>query len=360
MNPWLLIVLVPLGAAGAAWLLESAAHRRAEKRAEALRRDMQALVAAQSQAFAAQMGQLAQSVSAQLGQMAQQVQSGMASAVSASSNTQKAVSAQLKASTDMLGTIREQLGGVQQSGRELFEAARQIETVLGGAKMRGTLGEVALERMLADALPAAMYEMQYRFSTGETVDAVIRLRDKLLPIDSKFPLEQYRRMVESGEEARPKFASAVRTHVDSIAKKYVLPDEGTLDLAFMFVPSEGVYYELLRSEDSKGTALDEYCRGKGIVPVSPGTLFAHLQVIFLGFRGMQIEENAKRLLSTINGLSKQMETFSEVYEKLGGHLRNAQQSYAEADRRLDRARITLEELAQGAPEAKALEPASSN
>ena len=125
----------------------------------------------------------------------------------------------------------------------------------------------------------------------------------------------------------------------------------------MFVPSEGVYYELLRSADAKGTPLDEYCRTRCVVPVSPSTLFAHLKIIFLGLRGMQIEENAKKLLGSLTGLKRQMDTFGEVYEKLGTHLRNAQQSYSDADRKLDRARVSLEELAQGGPAEKVLESA---
>jgi len=292
-----------------------------------------------------------------LGQVTQQVQSGMASVGTIASGAQKAVSEQLQASTQMLGTIRQQLGEVQQAGHELSAAAKQIEDVLGGAKTRGTLGEVALDRILADTLPRATYETQFRFSTGEVVDAVVRLNDKLMPIDSKFPLEGYRRLLDQGEECRKDFSNAVRLHADSIAKKYILPGEETLDIALMFVPSEGVYYELLRSVDAKGTPLDEYCRTRCVVPVSPSTLFAHLKIVFLGLRGMQIEENAKRLLGSLSGLKKQIDNFGEVYERLGTHLRNAQQSYSDADRKLDRARASLEELAQGGPAEKVLESA---
>src|SRR3984893_5909494 len=325
----------------------------ASAQSDALRKEMQSLLAAQSQATAAQIGQLAQSLGAQLGQVTQQVQSGMASVGTIASGAQKAVSEQLQASTQMLGTIRQQLG------HELSAAAKQIEDVLGGAKTRGTLGEVALDRILADTLPRASYETQFRFSTGEVVDAVVRLNDKLMPIDSKFPLEGYRRLLDQGEECRKDFSQAVRVHAESIAKKYILPGEETLDIALMFVPSEGVYYELLRSVDAKGTPLDEYCRTRCVVPVSPSTLFAHLKIVFLGLRGMQIEENAKRLLGSLSGLKKQMDNFGEVYERLGTHLRNAQQSYSDADRKLDRARNSLEELAQGCPAEKVLESAGS-
>lgn len=329
----------------------------ASAQADALRKEMQSLLAAQSQATASQISQLTQSLTAQLGQVTQQVQSGMASVGTIATSAQKAVSEQLQASTQMLTSVHHQIGEMQRAGHELSAAAKQIEDVLGGAKTRGTLGEVALDRILADTLPRASYETQFRFSTGEIVDAVVRLSDKLLPIDSKFPLDGYRRLLDVGEECRKDFSQAVRLHAESIAKKYILPAEETLDIALMFVPSEGVYYELLRSVDGKGAPLDEYCRGRCVVPVSPSTLFAHLKIVFLGLRGMQIEENAKKLLASLSGLKRQMDNFGEVYEKMGTHLRNAQQSYADADRKLDRARASIEELAQGGPAEKVLESA---
>ena len=358
MTGWMAAAIIAiLGAFGIFVALRARGVASAE--GDALRNEMQSLLAAQSQATAAQISQLAQSLTAQLGQVSQQVQSGMASVGTIATSAQKAVSEQLQASTQMLTSVHRQIGEMQQAGHELSVAAKQIEDVLGGAKTRGTLGELALDRILADTLPRASYDTQFRFSTGEVVDAVVRLNDKLLPIDSKFPLDGYRRLLDQGEECRKDFSQAVRLHAESIAKKYILPGEETLDIALMFVPSEGVYYELLRSVDAKGRALDEYCRGLCVVPVSPSTLFAHLKIIFLGLRGMQIEENAKRLLASFSGLKKQMDNFGEVYEKLGTHLRNAQQSYSEADRRLDRARASVEELAQGAPAEKVLESAGS-
>jgi DNA anti-recombination protein RmuC len=126
----------------------------------------------------------------------------------------------------------------------------------------------------------------------------------------------------------------------------------------MFVPSEGVYYELLMSSDSKGVPLDAYCRQKNVIPVSPNSLYAHLSVILMGMKGLQIEENARHLHSSLSGLKTQWDNFAGVYEKLGTHLRNAQQSYSDADRKLDRARDALDQMAQGTlPEAspKALE-----
>src|SRR5208337_62729 len=180
---------------------------------------------------------------------------------------------------------------------------------------------------------------------GEVVDAVIHLRDKkIMAIDSKFPLDAFLRLDAEGDEARKSFVNAIKLHADSMAKKYIVPDENTLDLALMFVPSEAVYYELLRSTDSRGVAVDAYCRSRKIVPVSPNTLYAHLSVIAMGLRGMQIEENAKRLSANLDGMRKQLDTFSEHFDKLGTHLKNAQQSYTEADKRFDKASNTLDSL----------------
>jgi DNA recombination protein RmuC len=134
-----------------------------------------------------------------------------------------------------------------------------------------------------------------------------------------------------------------------------VPDEGTLDLALMFVPSESVYYEMLMTSDSKGEPLDSYCRGKGIVAVSPNTLYAHLCVIHLGLRGMQIEENAMRISAGLSGIQKNMSAFTDIFEKLGTHLKNAQQSYADADKKLERTQSTMDTLIGASAADAALE-----
>ncbi len=193
-------------------------------------------------------------------------------------------------------------------------------------------------------------------------DAIVRSSERILSIDSKFPLEAYRRLLDASDDAaRRDFSQAVRKHADSIAEKYILPDEHTFDYALMFVPSEGVYYELLMTEDSKYGRLDEYCRSKRVFPVSPNTFYACLSAIAVSLRGQQIEENARHLFAGLAGLKKQFESFADVYERLGTHLRHAQQSYEDADSKLNRARNSLEQMSQGAlPEGapKALESAS--
>jgi DNA recombination protein RmuC len=345
-------------------VMAMAARRRGpgENELSALRQEVQAALTAQAQSLGGQLNQALNSVTLQvtqqLGQVSESLQKGLASSGMLTSQAQQAVAAELKNSQEVLGRVGKQLAEIQQAGRELNQATQTLQTVLSGAKTRGSLGEVALESLLADALPRSAYETQFRFSTGAMVDAVIHTGEKVIPIDSKFPLESYRRLVETGEDARKEFFQAVRKHAESIAEKYILQNEGTLDVALMFVPSEGVYYELLMTSDAKLGRLDDYCRAHGIIPVSPNTLHAYLSAILMGLKGLQVAENAKHLLASLAGLQSQLDSFAKVYDTLGGHLRHAQQSYDDADRKLERTRSSLEQMAQGAlPEAarKALE-----
>ncbi|MGB8476303.1 MAG: DNA recombination protein RmuC [Candidatus Acidiferrum sp.] len=309
-----------------------------------LRRDLQTIATSQAQSTG-QMAAIGQSVSQRLESVTKALQDGVSNSAQIATQGQTAIANELKNTREQIGHIQKQLGEFQELGRGISSATKSLEGILGGAKSRGLLGEVTLERLLEDSLPSSQYAMQYRFSSGEAADAVIFLRDKkLVAIDSKFPLDAFRRIATEGEEARRTFATAVKGHADSIAKKYVVPNEGTLDLALMFVPSESVYYEMLMTADSKGDPLDSYCRGKNIIAVSPNTLYAHLCVIHLGLRGMQIEENAKRISAGLSGINRQMETFTDVFEKLGTHLKNAQQSYGEADKRLEKTQNTLDSL----------------
>jgi DNA recombination protein RmuC len=352
----------------ALWLFIQSSHGRrkdeeARARMEQLQRDLQTL-AGQTQNFSLQLGQLNQNVSKSLEGVTGALQRGVTDSATIAAQAQTAMAGELKNSRETLGQIQQQLGAVQQAGHEMSQTAQTLQNILGGAKSRGSLGEVALERLLEDALPKERYQRQYRFSSGETADTVIFLRDKILPIDSKFPLDAFRRMSEQAslstslpvEEGRRAFVAAVKGHADSIAKKYILPEERTLGIALMFVPSENVYYELLMTADAKAQPLDEYCRSKSVIAVSPNTLYAHLQVILMGLQGMQIEENAKRLHASLSGMQKQLENFGDVFEKLGTHLKNAQQSYGEADKRFEKIHNTLAGMLCGGAPDSAPEP----
>src|SRR6267378_3938370 len=342
------------------WLiLQSSQSRQKSEAIESqmneLRRDLQSVATAQAKSTG-QLETIAKGVAQRLDSVTPALQDAIRNSAQITgqmtSDAQTKMADELKNTRDQIGEIQKQLGAVQLAGQQMSQTAQTLEGILGGAKSRGSLGEVTLERLLEDSLPSTQYEMQYRFSSGEAADAVVKLRDKkLMAIDSKFPLDAYRRIAAEGDEARRAFTAAVKGHVDAIARKYIVPDERTLDIALMFVPSEGVYYELLMTEDNKGQPLDSYSRDKKVIAVSPNTLYAHLCVIAMGLRGVQMEENAKRLLASLSGMEKQMEKFAEKFGVLGTHLKNAQQSYSESDRLFERAQSTLETmLGAGVPE----------
>lgn len=332
-----------------------------ESQMSELRRDLQTIATTQAKGTG-QLETIAKSVAQRLDSVTPALQDAIKNSAQITgqmtSDAQTKMADELKNTRDQIGQIQKQLGAVQLAGQQMSETAHTLEGILGGAKSRGSFGEVTLERLLEDSLPASQFASQYRFSSGEAADAVIHLRDKkLMAIDSKFPLDAFRRIGAEGEEARKAFATAVKLHAESIAKKYIVPQEGTLDVALMFVPSESVYYELLQTSDNKGQPLDAYCRDKKVIAVSPNTLYAHLCVISMGLRGMQIEENAKRLYANLAGMEKQMSMFTEVFERLGTHLKNAQQSYGEGEKRLERAQNTLEGLVAAGVADAALENA---
>src|SRR6266404_2550381 len=355
MTPFLIAGLIVVAALVVWVALQNAQSQRrtqgVESQMNELRHDLQTLLTAQAQS-AGQMTAISHTVAQRLDSVTKTLQDGVMQSAQIAANSQSSMVEQLKNSQQTLGEIQKQLGAVQLAGSQMSQTAQTLQNILGGAKTRGSLGEVTLERLLEDCLPKDRYARQYRFNSGEVADTVIFLRDKLLPIDSKFPLDAYRRIAQEGEEARRAFAAAVKNHADAISKKYILPDEGTLSVALMFVPSESVYYELLMTSDAKSFPLDEYCRSKNVVAVSPNTLYAHLQVILMGLQGMQIEEHAKRMQKNLAGLQVQLHKFSDPFTKIGTHLRNASQTYADAEKRLEKAELTLGSMLEGDSESQ--------
>jgi DNA recombination protein RmuC len=189
--------------------------------------------------------------------------------------------------------------------------------------------------------------MQYTFATGNRVDAVIRA-DKLVPVDSKFPLDNFELMVGAEDDAQRQlhekaFARDVKGHIDAISGKYIRPAEGTYDFAFMYVPVEAVYYELACG---KTGALLAYAHDRRVFPVSPTTFTAYLQVIALGLRGMQIEQHAHEVMGYVAELQRDFGRFAEDFDKIGTHIGHAQSKHHEAGKRLDRFETKLERAAE--------------
>jgi len=251
----------------------------------------------------------------------------------------KIIGQSLGSATDIFGNVQEKLGKLEESNRQIYEIGKDISSLqelLRAPKFRGQMGETLLENLLSQVLPKDYYQMQYRFKTSDTVDAVIRLGDRLVPIDAKFSLENFQKILNVQDEQekntyRKKFLQDVKNRIDEVAAKYILPQENTYDFALMYIPAENVYYEIIIKEDTL-----PYCISKKVIPVSPNTFYAYLQVICLGLKGLKIEENAKMILKNLSMLSNEIGKFKEDFDLLGVHLLNAHRKYDDSQKRLDR------------------------
>jgi DNA recombination protein RmuC len=250
--------------------------------------------------------------------------------------------------------IAEKLGKLDGTAAQMLARAddlKRLEQALRPPKARGGFGELLLEGLLRDRLPISAYAMQHTFDSGERVDAIVRV-GQLIPVDSKFPLDNFERIVgaESDEErllAEKAFARDVRQHVDSIARKYIRPAEGTYDFAFMYVASEAVYYELACGRSGQILA---YAHEHRVFPVSPSTFTAYLQVIALGLRGMQIEQRADEVMAYVAELRNDFGRFADDFDTIGTHLGHAQKKYTDADKRLGKLSDRLDHAVDEADE----------
>jgi DNA recombination protein RmuC len=272
---------------------------------------------------------------------------------------QSTIGARLDAATKVVGDVQGSLGTLQEATRRVAEIGREIqglEQVLKSPKMRGGLGETLLERVLDEMLPREHWMTQHGFRSGEKVDAAIRIGERIVPVDAKFPLENFRRMLGEADEAQRRqyrrvFARDVKARVDEIAKKYILPDEGTYDFALMYVPAENVYYEIaVRPEEVGEEPITTYALSRRVVPVSPNSIFAYLQVIVLGLKGLRIEANARRIQEDLARLGGDVAKLRQPLATLGRHLGNAQKQYEDAQRELDRLETKLDEIARKGPD----------
>lgn len=218
------------------------------------------------------------------------------------------------------------IGGLQKEAGQFSEISRsmkELQEFLQSPKLRGNIGEEVLRDLLSQAFPKDTYSFQYQFKTGDKVDAVLRTDAGMLPIDSKFPMENFQRMLKEEtkverQRAKREFARDVRKHIDDIAKKYILTEEGTVDFAIMYVPSESVYYEIVNL-----SAVIKHARAQRVYPVSPTTLYAHLRIILMSFEGKRIEQRARQVLSSIRAIQKDYEKVGGTMSVLGRHINNA-------------------------------------
>lgn len=229
----------------------------------------------------------------------------------------------------VMNDIIRELTEVKEGNKQVFSMTEQLqnlEKVLTHQKQRGNLGEASLELILSNMLAPGQYEMQYRFKTGEVVDAIIQTKDGFIPIDAKYSLDNYQRLMNAdGEEDtaffQNEFKKDIQKRIDETAK-YIKPEEGTLPFAFMFIPAEGIYYDLLVNQSAKGSVntqnLIEYAYNKRkVIIVSPTTFYAYLQSVLFGFKAFKIEESAKHIEARVGELGRHVAVYEEYMKKLG-------------------------------------------
>jgi len=312
----------------------------------------------------------------QIEQLRTQVSDGLNKNISLLTEQQRAVNEQLRGITDqvnqqlqnssgqigqrldnaakVIGEVRENIGKLSKASEQIYEVGKNIATlqeILRPPKLRGGLGEQFLGELLSQVLPPEFFTLQYQFSSGERVDAVVRLGEKMVPIDSKFPLDNFRRVIEcKTDEERKTYQKAfykdVKKHVDDIANKYIVPKEGTYDFALLYIPAENVYYETITKDESFGEekGILNYALNKKVIPVSPNSFYAYLQVIILGLKGLKIEEHAREIQSLLGGLGKDLKDFQEDFRLVGRHISDARNRFDEARARLEKFSFKLEQI----------------
>jgi len=340
-----------------AWQLRGALGRRDESGGFLLlQQQLEALRAQLGQALAGQ-GQL---VNQQLAQLTAQLNERLREGGDIVQRAQAAVGERLDNTARVVGEVQRGLGELREATAKVYEVGRDVATlhdILRAPKLRGGLGELLLGELLAQVLPPAHFTLQHAFRSGERVDAVVRLGEGLVPIDAKFPLEDFRRLLEAADDeerarARKAFIARVRKHVDDIAGKYILPDEATFDFALMYIPAENVYYETIVRDDDLGgdRSLAAYALERKVIPVSPNCFYAYLQAIVLGLRGLRIEARAHEVMGHLARLAGDLGRCRDDFRVLGKHLTNAAQTHAAVERRLERLDGKLGAIAGGEAE----------
>lgn len=219
--------------------------------------------------------------------------------------------------------VSTEVGKMNEIGRNM----RELQDFLKNPKLRGNIGEQVLKDLISQMFPKNSFFLQYQFRSGEKVDAAIKTDAGILPIDSKFPMENFQKMTKSETDEDKKtyekeFIKDVKKHIDAISKKYILPEEGTMDFALMYIPSEAVYYDLINLPE-----IIEYARKARVYLVSPNTLYIHLQTILLSFEGRKIEEKSKDIIKMLRALQIDYQKTEENLSILGKHLNNASSQF---------------------------------
>ncbi|HMK77387.1 MAG TPA: DNA recombination protein RmuC [Thermodesulfobacteriota bacterium] len=354
----LLILIVALGAVLFS-LMEQRWRRRLEEiKANSSSQPMWALMQQQLEQLRGQMGDgLNKNISLlteQLRAINEQVNQQLQMVNQQLQNSSGQIGQRLDSTREVIRKVSEKLGELSKTSEQIHEVGKNIATlqeILRPPKLRGGLGEQFLGELLSQILPPEFFTLQYTFLSGERVDAVVRIGEKLVPIDSKFPLDNFKRVVECKADEERKtyqkiFYRDVKKHIDDIANKYILPQEGTYDFALLYIPAENVYYETITKDESFGEekGVLNYALTKRVIPVSPNSFYAYLQVIILGLKGLQIEKDALKIQALLSGLKKDIGGFQEDFLLVGKHLINAVNKFEEARRRLDKFSFKLDQI----------------
>ncbi|OQA04722.1 MAG: DNA recombination protein RmuC [bacterium ADurb.Bin400] len=234
--------------------------------------------------------------------------------------TNQAINERLDNAAYLLSQVGRELGQMQQIGSQL----RDFQNFLRSPKLRGNLSEQGLKELLSQALPRKHFDLQYAFRNGAIVDAIIHLEAGKIPIDAKFPLENFSQMLKASSQNdkdsyRKKFKNDFKSHVDAIAKKYLNPDEGTTDLAFMYLPSESIFFEVVNNEHE----LFEYAAERHVIVSSPSTFFYYLRTIMLGLEGRKISEMSQEILLLLKTIRKESSHLGDTLSVLNKHVNNS-------------------------------------
>ena len=258
-------------------------------------------------------------------------------------------------SVNAMNNLYQRLGHLEESSRRIYEIGTEIgklQDILRAPKSRGGFGELMLANLLAEMIPQDHFSLQHAFRNGVRVDAVIFVGNYIVPIDAKFPRDNFERLLaaktpEEKKKTRKEFSRDVKRHIDAIAERYISPEEGTLDFALMYVPAENVYYEVIAAGDeSDSTNLSAYATSRHVIPVSPNSFYAYLQVILMGLRGLRVDQAAREIVESLVKMQSDFKRLTDDFGVLGTHLNHAKGAHEKVQRAVDQFQLKLSSVDQ--------------
>lgn len=263
-----------------------------------------------------------------LKEVSQRVESSTKNVDTKLTENMKNFNARLDKAAFVISQVQKNIGEFSEIGRGM----KELQEFLQSPKLRGNIGEQVLKDLLAQFMPKGTYMLQYTFKTGDKVDAVLKTSQGLIPIDAKFPMENYKKMYKSEtaadrESLKKEFIRDVKKHISDISRKYILVSEGTVDYAIIYIPAESIYYEILGIDD-----LHDFAAAHRILAVSPMSFYAYIKTILMSYEGAKIEKEAKTILATLQSLQKDYEKADEAMSVLTKHVTNAYNQIANVSR----------------------------